>query len=466
MCLAAIMAVSKNIKAQEVTITLMPGWTWFSCPLMDTLDFDTALGSFSPMAGDIIKSQTGTARYLSSNRWRGTVSQFYPGRGYKYKSNRTEPVTVTFQVLQSAAPQVMVTAVEPTDITSTSAICRGNVASIDGNYVPVLKGICWSTNPEPNFNDNYIEAEEGIGSFAIPMTGLDINTTYHVRAYAVTANGTVYGNDASFTTMDVPSGAINSLFSVSESQQVYFSQGNLQYQASTDTWRFAEYQFEFIGNANNNISSTNSDWIDLFGWGTSGYYHGANCYQPWSTSLNNSHYYAYGNSAYNLYNQTGQADWGYNPISNGDNLVNYWRTLTQSEWDYVFNTRTTASGIRFAKAQVTYVNGVILLPDNWNNNIYNLNDTNDGDACYTSNIISVSQWTILENAGAVFLPAAGIRYGTSMLNAGNIGYYWSATRSDNSYVHGVFFNDGCLNSYNEYSRYYGRSVRLVANFEN
>ena len=460
-------ATIKNIKAQEVTITLMPGWTWFSCPLMDTLDFDTALGSFSPMVGDIIKSQAGTSKYLSSNRWRGPVSQFYPGLGYMYKSNRTEPVTVTFRV-QQPAPQVSVTAVEPMDITSTSAVCRGNVASINGNYVPVLKGICWSTHPEPNFNDNYIEAEEGIGSFAISMTGLDINTTYYVRAYAVSANGTVYGDDASFTTMDVPSGAINSLFSVSESQQVYFSQGNLQYQASTDTWRFAENQFDYIGNANDNISSTYSGWIDLFGWGTSGYYHGATCYQPWSTSLNNGHYYAYGNSAYNLNNHTGQADWGYNPISNGDNLVNYWRTLTQSEWDYVFNTRATTSGIRFVKAQVSYVDGVILLPDNWNNSIYSLNDTNDGDAPYNSNTISISQWTILENAGAIFLPAAGIRHNTTTINTGSIGYYWSATHSNNnnSYVYGVFFNDGYLNTTNDYSRYYGRSVRLVANFEN
>ena len=170
-----------------------------------------------------------------------------------------------------------------------------------------------------------------------------------------------------------PQGAINGVFTINENgDRVYFSQGNLQYQASTDTWRFAEHQCDYTGNDNENISQSYDGWIDLFGWGTSGYNHGASCYQPWSTSTNNSDYYAYGSYANNLYNQTGQADWGYNAISNGVNQENSgWRTLTQAEWYYVFNTRSTVSGIRYAKAQVNGVNGVMLFPDNWNSSYYN-----------------------------------------------------------------------------------------------
>ena len=107
-------------------------------------------------------------------------------------------------------------------------------------------------------------------------------------------------------------GLLNGTFSINEQVQVGFSKGNLQYQASTNTWRFAEEQTDYIGAANSSISSTNSGWIDLFGWGTSGINHGAVCYQPWSTNQNNANYYAYGNGTNNLFNQTGQADWGYN----------------------------------------------------------------------------------------------------------------------------------------------------------
>ena len=47
-------------------------------------------------------------------------------------------------------------------------------------------------------------------------------------------------------------GALSGLFSVSETEQIHFSQGNLQYQASTNTWRFAENQFDIIGANNSN----------------------------------------------------------------------------------------------------------------------------------------------------------------------------------------------------------------------
>ncbi|MBQ3676229.1 MAG: hypothetical protein II926_02525, partial [Bacteroidales bacterium] len=53
-------------------------------------------------------------------------------------------------------------------------------------------------------------------------------------------------------------GAIKAAFSVSADKKVYFSKGNLQYQASTGTWRFAENQYDIIGEDNANISSTYS----------------------------------------------------------------------------------------------------------------------------------------------------------------------------------------------------------------
>ena len=93
-CLLAMMAASMSASAQEVTITLTPGWTWISSPSTEAVDFAAALGDFVPMEGDIIRSQWGQATY-TNGRWRGGVSQFYPGYGYKYKSNRQVPVIVT-----------------------------------------------------------------------------------------------------------------------------------------------------------------------------------------------------------------------------------------------------------------------------------------------------------------------------------------------------------------------------------
>lgn len=288
---------------------------------------------------------------------------------------------------------------------------------------------------------------------AVPAITENGYQTTGIEVSVITEGGTPSGH---------PEGAINGKFTINaEGDQVYFSQGNLQYQASTDTWKFADNQYDYVGSDNSNMSSTYNGWIDLFGWGTSGYNHGANCYHPWSTSQINNYYYAYGGYYYNLYDRTGKADWGYNPITNGGNTPNQWRTLTQPEWNYVFNTRTTTSGIRYTKAKVDNVNGVILLPDDWSSSTYTLNNTNSSGASFSSNMITATQWTTLEDAGVVFLPASGRRYGTPVYDVGSFGCYWSASYNGISYARNVGFSDSSL--YTDYGSYRcdGQSVRLV-----
>lgn len=104
MLLLAMAMKSHRVFAQSVTVTLMPGWTWISCPSTDTLDFATALGSFTPAAGDVIESQFDYSEYIDGE-WFGGAQQFYPGYGYLYFSNRNMPVFLTFNT-QQPAPQV------------------------------------------------------------------------------------------------------------------------------------------------------------------------------------------------------------------------------------------------------------------------------------------------------------------------------------------------------------------------
>ena len=229
-----------------------------------------------------------------------------------------------------------------------------------------------------------------------------------------------------------PVGGINGLFTINGTgEQVFFSQGNLQYigSAVTPYWKFAEHQWDYLGSTTGQNGSSEIVDRDLFGWGTSGYNHGAICYQPWSTSTDEDDYKAYGSYTNNLYNQTGKADWGYNPIDNGGNQENLWRTLSNAEWNYLFNTRVTLSGIRYAKGNINGTNGVILLPDDWNSENYQLVSTNNYSVSYTTNNITVENWiNNLEANGAVFLPKAGYRSGTSLYDSG-MGY-WSSSYCD------------------------------------
>lgn len=74
--------------------------------------------------------------------------------------------------------------------------------------------------------------------------------------------------DSGTSTPSTGDGVLSGKFSVSASQKVHFSQGNLQYKASTNTWRFAAEQYHCVGSNNANISPSYNGWIDLFGWGT------------------------------------------------------------------------------------------------------------------------------------------------------------------------------------------------------
>lgn len=251
MCLLAMMTASLSAKAQEVTITLYPGWNWISYPKAEVLDINTALGDFVPVNGDKIKSQFSNSSYLNG-QWRGGVTHFMPGWGYMYFSNRTEIVSFVFG---EPAPQLIVTTVEPTEITATSAVSGGSLSSSDGSYIVILeKGICWATHPNPTaMNDFHTENGSGSDSFTAEMTDLSTNTVYYVRAYTVTIDGTTYGNELSFTTdlenheyvdLGLPSGTLWATCNVGantpEDYGDYFAWGETQ---PKDIYCWSTYQY-------------------------------------------------------------------------------------------------------------------------------------------------------------------------------------------------------------------------------
>lgn len=267
-------------------------------------------------------------------------------------------------------------------------------------------------------------------------------------------------------------------FSVASGSTVCFSPGNLQCirSESTPYWKFADNQWDVLGTTTGQNSSNQNVDRDLFGWATSGWEN-----MPWTTTQSNDSYYIEGQGK----DMTGtHADWGvhnsiYNPKTNHTDAAGTWRTLTNAEWTYLF-TRNTPSGICYAKANVNYVNGVILLPDDWSASYYSLSNTNQSTASYSSNVISSAQWNTLEQHGAVFLPAAGYRDGTSVSEVGGNGYYWSSKHTQDSHEFGAYalnFSDGAVTPnfmptyiysfygyvYNLVCRYYGYSVRLVRN---
>ena len=245
-------------------------------------------------------------------------------------------------------------------------------------------------------------------------------------------------------TPSFPEGILPGEFSVSATTKVRFSQGNLQY---VGTWQFAANQWDYFG------ESQSDNHRDLFGWGTGN--------NPNRISTEYTDYSTY-------------TEWGNNPISNGGNKANQWRTLTKDEWVYLFYGRANAATL-FALGRVNGVNGTILLPDNWTlpagasftaSTTQGLADQgteyyNESGNNFSHNTYTAAQWKAMEDNGAVFLPAAGYRYGTDVGYVGSGGFYWSSTPFDEYYAFDLFFNSDFLSPQNYCYRYYGLSVRLV-----
>ncbi|MBO5817186.1 MAG: hypothetical protein J6R26_04495 [Paludibacteraceae bacterium] len=229
-------------------------------------------------------------------------------------------------------------------------------------------------------------------------------------------------------------------FSVSKTRQVTFSPGNLQYTRSTETWSFAKNQWECI-RYKNVLNGDLANRIDLFGWSAS------NTTAPFGVSASK-----------NINSYSGSfVDWGTNKI--GNDAPNTWRTLTIYEWKYLFNDRNYAASL-WGIAEVNGCEGCILLPDTW--------VCPDGvtfkSGFYSHNYavpqtFTADQWSKLEAAGAVFLPAAGYRSGLDEISVYYDGYYWSATESPDD--NAIEFRSSGEAYYGNYDRYYGYSVRLV-----
>ena len=259
--------------------------------------------------------------------------------------------------------------------------------------------------------------------------------TIHIHMPGVVFHDTIYTTD----TIYLESGRRIGLFSVGPNQYVTFSQGNLQYTQSTDTWQFANEQWECIG-AGNIKEGALADKIDLFGWSAN------NTTAPWGVSLsrNNADY-------------AGEfVDWGEN-IINSD-VPNTWRTLTNAEWEYVLNSRDNASQLR-CRAQVDHVNGFVFLPDEWvcpDGIELNLEQQ-------TTKVFTRDEWSKMENAGAVFLPSAGRIDNKKLVNFDDHGNYWSSTRINDQWVDYLAFTFSSNKLYVDHQMpiYLGRSVRLV-----
>jgi hypothetical protein len=190
-------------------------------------------------------------------------------------------------------------------------------------------------------------------------------------------------------------GTLKGEFSVSATQKVKFSQGNLQYDGATKSYKFAETQWTTVSSIKQFDKPKEADGgvIDRLAWG--------NPDTPYTTAETFT-------------------DWGQKPIINGGNEPGIWRTLTADEWEYLILNRPNPTQ-HFTFGSINDVKGFILLPDDWqqpkdvatkfmpadslDKNVHGYHTRRTDPTDYTElNTYTAEQWKVLEDAGALFLP--------------------------------------------------------------
>ena len=238
------------------------------------------------------------------------------------------------------------------------------------------------------------------------------------------------------------------VFSVAPDKQVSFSHGNLQYLPAINLWKFANTQYESLGNANKYLKPTFRNWVDLFGWSAN------NTTAPFGVSTST-----------NVADYAGDfVDWGTNTIC-GD-APGTWRTLSADEWKYLFEQRKNALQLR-SKGSINGHRGHILLPDDWvlPEGVQFVAEPDNLTMELDINTYTPAEWSIMEEAGAVFLPAAGRRDGTTVGYLVEYSGVWSSTSTTNTNAFHTYYNyDSQIIEHHwtsATSRINGRSVRLV-----
>ena len=477
----SVYAPPRNLRYNDYTSSCFFDWQWCPYPRETRGEPNYYHGQIltTHMLGESLQDS------LSTNNWVFTEGMYPRPKGVE-----NEPI-----VIVAATPAYLKV--------YSDSVYDGMRMVHDGLEVSTLNGVTWTSESPLQISGTHVaitgavppgekyqlyahlgevkkRIEFSVYSFN-PDTVLPIDTTVIPIDTIINPIDTIV-NPVDTTHVTPTPRPTNGNFTINaQGERVMFAPGNMQYQASPGThlcadgttqqgvWRFAEHQWDYVGDATNgtvylngakcnneNISSTYSGWIDLFGWGTSGWNSGASAYQPYDTSTTASDYYPGGTAESTLTGTYAYADWAvYNQI--GEDAPGTWRTLTADEWSYLLDTRNNSANLK-GRATVNNVKGCVLLPDDWT--VPTGLSFIPGTSGYETNVYSASQWEQMEAAGAIFLPVAGYRQSTAMFDLDAFGYCWSTTPYSTTGAYEFSFSGENTNMYNGY-RYRGRSLRPV-----
>ncbi len=151
-----------------------------------------------------------------------TVSGLNSNNNYYVRAYALNTVGVAYGndvVFSTSGVPTLVTTSAVTNIGNNSAKFNGSI-NVEGSPAFTEKGFCYSKTGEPNVSSNkVIVYGSGTGAYNTTVNGLEYQTTYYVKAYAIQNGQPVYGNTVQFATswnaVQVSTSAVTSIESTS-----------------------------------------------------------------------------------------------------------------------------------------------------------------------------------------------------------------------------------------------------------
>ena len=387
---------------------------------IESIDGTTGRAKFVYKSGDALGEGPYTATYGTEP---ATAQTYAATPGNLYMTAQSETTSLTFSV-QCGLMEINLTKAE--ESVKSIAVTGTPTGGSETTYTLT----CTEAQSIESTKSFYISVAAGSYNKIVITDSEDKVCTLTASGITVTANYikplTFAGNKLNFKS-NLPAGALPGEFSVSATKKVYFSKGNL-WADGNNALHFEDAQWKTTPASNGSKNASHVShfiWSDKVPDAVGNFYSGSNLF----------------------------CDEANKQSVDGSGKIYY--ALSTNEWQYLFKTRTmekggaryeylTSSGITVEG--VTF-KGVVLFSDDFT-------EQKTWKETYTT-------WKALNDAGVVFLPAAGYRVGFNVNNVGGYGYYWSSTALGGSDAYCVSFESNDVSPDRSGMRSISSSVRLI-----